>query len=117
MVTLKSEHFGTMPADTEGQYIADRDLYLDAKGNVVEKGDPATESKLIGKGGALSNADAKKYGLIGNDKKAKAAEAEPAVETEEAAAEAEVDGGEKASSPSANKRAKGPAKNKGAKKK
>lgn len=100
MATFKTAHFGTAPRNDQG-YVADRNLYLDAEGNLVEEDDPAQVRQLVGKGGAISTEDAKKYGLL---KKGKAAEAE----TEEA------DGGEKASSPSANKSAK-PTKNKGAK--
>lgn len=104
----KEEHYGgvtfkKITAQGKDAYIADRNLYLDKDDNLVEEDNPAQARQLVGKGGALSEADARKYGLIEADE---TAEAE--AETEEA------DGGEKASSPSANK-AKTPAKNKGAK--
>lgn len=84
MATFKLEHFGTPPRNDQG-YIADRNLYLDAEGNLVEEDDPAQVRQLVGKGGALSTADAEKYGLL---KKAKAAD------------EAEETDDEQASSPS-----------------
>lgn len=100
MATLKIEHFGSKPRNDQA-YIADRNLYLDEAGNLVEEDNVTQVKQLVGKGGALSTDDANKYGLL---KKAKAAKEEAE----------EVDGGEKASSPSANK-AVTPAKNKGAK--
>lgn len=88
MATFKLEHFGTPRNDQA--YIADRNLYLDAEGNLVEEDNPAQVRQLVGKGGALSTEVATKYGLL---KKAKAAKAEAE----------EVDGGEQASSPSSKK--------------
>lgn len=111
MATIKSEHFGPATAERlaqgESEFVADRNIYLDADGNVVEEDNPAQVRQLVGIGGSLSPADVEKYGLGKKKKKVEAPEAEEAVE--------KVDGGKKASSPSANKKA-APSKNKGAKK-
>jgi hypothetical protein len=96
-MTLKLEHFGSPRNDQA--YIADRNLYLDAEGNLVEEDDPAQVRQLIGKGGALSTEVAEKYGLL---KKSKAKQAE---ETTEAATEGTD--GEQASAPSAKKKTRG----------
>lgn len=78
---------------------ADKDYFLDAEGNVTT--DEATaHTLLIRKGQDIPKDMADKYDL--GKKAAKVADTE------------EVDGGEKASSPSANKKAS-PSKNKGAK--
>lgn len=53
-----------------GPYIADRRLYLDKDGKVVEEGDPTKESLLVGIGGILPEARARELGLI-QDEKAK----------------------------------------------
>jgi hypothetical protein len=105
MATFKSEHVGPVTAARQGesQFIADRNIYLDANGKVVEEDDPAQVRQLVGKGGTLSPADVEKYGL---GKKSKAKAAETVEETPE-----EPEGGEKASSPPANKAEK-PAANK-----
>lgn len=113
MATIKSEHFGPATAERlaqgESGFVADRNIYLDKDGNVVEEDNPAQVRQLVGKGGSLSPADVEKYGL-GKKKKKAEEKAEEAQATEEP-----VDGGKKASSPSANKKA-APSKNKGAKK-
>lgn len=101
----KKEHYGSVTFEKITQqgkdaYIADRNLYLDKDGNLVEEDDPAQERQLVGKGGALSAADAEKYGL------SKVAQAEEG-EAEEAV--------EKAAKPSANKK-DSPSSNKGVKK-
>jgi hypothetical protein len=68
---------------------ADRKLYLTRdKSRVVEQGDPASHSLLIGTNGEISAADAKKYGLILSEKKvvlpgSKPAEPEAPDEVEE----------------------------------
>lgn len=98
----KQEHYGSVSFNrlvsmADGPYIADRNLYLDADGNLVEEDNPAQVRQLIGRGGSLSKADAEKYGLMKSAKP-----------------EAEEEGEEKATAPKANKSAK-PAKNKGAK--
>jgi hypothetical protein len=72
-MSVKVLHFGTASRNDRG-YIADRNLYLDAAGNLVEETDPAQVRQLVGKGGAISTADAVKYGLMadvaaGNDGK------------------------------------------------
>lgn len=51
-------------------YIAEKRLWLDATGKVVQDGDEAAAVLLVGEGGQLSDADANKYGLT--DTKAKA---------------------------------------------
>lgn len=121
MATLKAGMFGTAPRNDQG-YIADRNLYLDADGNLVEEDDPKQVRQLVGKGGAISTEVAQKHGLL-KAKKAKAESAEEA-ETETAAeaetAEAETTDGEQDSKPeakpAAKPKAKSAAKKKGAKK-
>jgi hypothetical protein len=49
-------------------YTADKRLYLDADGNVVDEGDPRAATLLVGEGGQLSDEDAKKYGLTSKAK-------------------------------------------------
>lgn len=109
----KQEHYGSVTWTRKqamgAGYVADRNLYLDAEGNLVEEDNPAQVRQLVGKGGQISEADAKKYGLMKGKKK-------EVDEAEEAESAEEVDGGKKASSPSANKKVT-PSKNKGAKKK
>lgn len=47
------------------QYIHNGDnVYLDADGNVVKAGDPNAATLLVARGGALSEDDAQKYGLL-----------------------------------------------------
>lgn len=64
---IKWQHFGPSPRNDRG-YVADRNLYLDAAGNLVEEDNPAQVMQLVGKGGAIDSAVAEKHGLI---KKAK----------------------------------------------
>lgn len=66
MSTLSLKHIGT-PRNDRG-FIADRNIYLDKNGKVVEENDPNQAIQLIGKGGAISTEMAEKYGLL---KKAK----------------------------------------------
>lgn len=94
MATFKLEHFGTPRNDQA--YIADRNLYLNAEGKLVEEKDPSQVRQLVGKGGALSTETATKYGLKLNN----------TPEAREAAAKAKE----------ADKKASTPAKDKGAKK-
>lgn len=70
MAALSLKHIGTPRRDIG--YIADRNIYLDADGKIVEEDNPAQVRQLVGKGGTLSTADAEKYGLL---TKAAAAEA------------------------------------------
>lgn len=51
-----------MPNDN---YTADRRLYLDKEGNLVEADDPKKNELLVAEGGTLSAEDAAKYGLTG----------------------------------------------------
>lgn len=55
-------------ADTT--WTADRRLYLDAHGNVVEADNPARVTLLVPQGGRLSMADAARYGLLEEPKSA-----------------------------------------------
>jgi len=59
-----------------GPYIADRRLYLDKNGNVVEEGDPNKATLLVHQGGILSRDVAERYGLLNDGGKAKAGPAE-----------------------------------------
>jgi len=45
-------------------WTADRRLYLDKDGKVVEANDPSRATLLIAAGGNMSLADAERYGLI-----------------------------------------------------
>jgi hypothetical protein len=56
-------------------YIADRRLYLDKDGKVVEDGDPTKVSLLVGAGGMIPEEQARALGLL-EEKKAKADPAE-----------------------------------------
>ena len=58
-------------------YIADRRLYLDKNGKVVEANDPTRAVLLVGAGGTLPEARARELGLVAvpapvEDEKAKA---------------------------------------------
>lgn len=57
-------------------YTADRRLYLDKDGKVVEADDPTRTRLLVAAGGTMPLEDAERYGLIGD--KAKAPEANKA---------------------------------------
>lgn len=70
-MAFQIKHVGT-PRNDRG-YVADRNIYLDKDGNVVDENDPTQATQLIGKGGAISTETAEKYGLI---KKAKPEAAE-----------------------------------------
>lgn len=45
-------------------FKADRRIYLDAQGKVVEEGDPARATLLIAAGQTMPIADARRYGLV-----------------------------------------------------
>jgi hypothetical protein len=49
-------------------FVADRRLYLDADGNVVEADDPNRARLLVGAGGTVPAADAERYGLKAQSK-------------------------------------------------
>jgi hypothetical protein len=48
-------------------YVADRRLYLDKDGKVVEADDPTRQSLLISSGGTMPEADARRLGLMDVD--------------------------------------------------
>lgn len=48
----------------DNSYTADRRLYLNKDGKVVEADDPTRTTLLVGKNGRLSAEDAAKYGLM-----------------------------------------------------
>lgn len=62
----------------ENSYTADRRLYLDKDGKLVEADNPARATLLVAKGGKLSAEDAAKYGLTGTAPEEKAQIAPPA---------------------------------------
>jgi hypothetical protein len=49
-------------------FVADRRLYLDSEGNVVEADDPNRARLLVGVGGTVPAADAERYGLKAQSK-------------------------------------------------
>lgn len=49
---------------TRGQWTADRRLYLDVEGNVVEADDPARVQLLVAEGGHLPVEEAERLGLL-----------------------------------------------------
>lgn len=51
-------------------WVADRRLYLDEAGNVVEANDPTRRSLLVPAGGSIPLADAERYGLVSREEKA-----------------------------------------------
>jgi hypothetical protein len=55
---------------------ADRRLYLSEDGKVAEEGDPAARTLLIGEGGEMPLADARKYGLVPDEPNAEPAPAD-----------------------------------------
>lgn len=61
-------------------HTSDRRLYLDGDGNVVEADDPRREKLLVGKGGQIPEADARRYGLIGKAAQKAADEGEEAAQ-------------------------------------
>lgn len=58
------------------EWQADRRIYLDKDGNVVEHNDPNKLSLLVAEGGFLSLEDAEKHGLVTKGKKGAKAKAE-----------------------------------------
>lgn len=52
-------------------YVSDRRLYLTKDGAVVEANDPAKLTLLVSEGGTLTEAQARQYGLVDEDGKAK----------------------------------------------
>jgi septal ring factor EnvC (AmiA/AmiB activator) len=68
----------------ETPFVSDRRLYLDARGRVVEEGNPAKVELLVGPGGSIPHARAVKLGLIGGTQSpAPAAPSEDAVRVSE----------------------------------
>lgn len=47
----------------ESGWTADRRLYLDAEGNVVEADDPKRATLLVGKGGRLTKEQVEEHGI------------------------------------------------------
>jgi hypothetical protein len=98
-----------------GDLDADRTLYVNGEGAVVEEDAPDRLTKIVAKGGVLSTEDAAKYGITAQDGRlayagaandaepAPKAEGEPKAE-EKAVASAPAN---KAVTPGANKAAKG----------
>jgi predicted O-methyltransferase YrrM len=60
-------------------WTADRRLYLDAAGKVVEADNPARASLLVAQGGTILMDDAIRYGLVAEPKAAAPAAANKAV--------------------------------------
>jgi hypothetical protein len=59
-------------------YTADRRLYLNAEGKVVEADDPTRASLLVGQGGTLPLDQAQRLGLVDAEEKAAKAPANKA---------------------------------------
>lgn len=59
-------------------YVADRRLYLDKDGKVVEDDDPNKVSLLVGMGGTLPEEQARALGLLDEKKSEEKAKPEPA---------------------------------------
>lgn len=66
---VKEQHVITVPKrKVRGDsFVADRDLYADKDGKVVEADDPAKVTKIASKGSTVSDADVQKYGLKGGN--------------------------------------------------
>lgn len=75
----------------DNMYTADRRLYQDADGNVVEADDPKRVKLLVGVGGQIPLADAERYGLV---------------EVTPAQVKAKAPGSNKAKAPGSNKGSK-----------
>lgn len=58
-------------------YVSDRRLYLTADGRVVDEGDEAARTLLVGEGCELDDATAAQYGLSGKAPATKAVEVVP----------------------------------------
>lgn len=48
---------------SQGEFIADRTIYIDAEGKVVDAKDPKKLTKIANAGTRVSEADVQKYGL------------------------------------------------------
>jgi hypothetical protein len=59
------------------EWVADRRLYLDKDGNVVEEGDPTRATLLVGEGGTLTLERAQSLGLVDENGEAVKAKAKP----------------------------------------
>jgi hypothetical protein len=91
-------------ADT--RYTADRRLYLDKGGNVVEADSPDRATLLVAEGGTLSTEDAARYGLHQDAKRVgEPGPEDPAVaaDMEDGSADQTVDSGAKSKRAPANK--------------
>jgi hypothetical protein len=96
-------------ADT--RYTADRRLYLDRDGNVVEADSPDRATLLVAEGGTLSTEDAARYGLNQGAKRVGQPgpeDPEVAADMEDGSADQTVDSGAKSRRAPANKAARAP---------
>lgn len=76
----------------KGDYVADRRLYLDKDGKVVEAKDPTKASLLVAAGNTLPEEVARKYGLIQEEEEG----AKSAVIASDPTALAQIESGEEA---------------------
>lgn len=58
-------------------YTVDRRLYVNAKGKVVEEGDPSAAFLLAAPGHVLTDEEARRYGLLTPEPEAKAVDGPP----------------------------------------
>jgi hypothetical protein len=70
------------------EWVADRRLYLDKDGKVVEEGDPTRATLLVGAGAPLAMDDAIRLGLVDDKGETVKAKAKPAENKARAAAPA-----------------------------
>lgn len=85
-------------------WTADRRLYLDKDGKVVEADDPTRQSLLVATGGTIPLADAERYGLV-TVTPAVVTNVAPGVDqpSDEDSAKAKAKPANKAAAPKANK--------------
>jgi hypothetical protein len=88
-------------------YIADKRYFLTADNRVVEESDPAALRLLVGVGGSLPIAEARKYGLVADEQEQPAEAEAPADKAVAAAPETKA-----VQQAPANKAVKGPEANK-----
>lgn len=55
------------PQMAAGDYVANRRLYLNAEGQVVERGDPSATTLLVGEGGVVPAQRARELGLVSEE--------------------------------------------------
>jgi hypothetical protein len=73
MPLIRSVDLTGRPEMATGDYVSPRRLYLNAEGKVVERGDPAAVSLLVGEGGVVPAARARELGLMSEEQQRKAA--------------------------------------------